>query len=286
MKLYVCTKAHLPRIHTPATGLTSVLDTTWIVHTDEDRGRLARHLAISPSSVHVANPPPLPGNCPPIGWIRDWVCKNLAARGEWMAWADDNIRRVAVVSPEHYHAERLEFAGMPSHYWRAAYRHEAGPHTITMLLGELAAKCDAEGTIYGGFAPEDNYYFRPRKWRVPTGYVKTKLAVYKNDGSSWYPFDGCMFEDFVKSVDVAARYGAVVINNFARPENKYWEAGGIGAAEFRRPFLAQNVEWLMARYPGLVKRHKTIDTHVQFVPRTRKQLARWREENGYAAAAD
>lgn len=281
MKLYICTRGHLPRIHTPGTGLTGKLETHWVTHTDAERGALLRHLGLSRRLVHCCNPPRF--KHPPIAWMRNWVCENLAPRGRWMAWADDNIRRVVCVPPPHYKQERLDFDTDSAANWRILFHQEASPARIVALLEELTQKCEQEGTAYGGFAPEDNYYFRPRHWRVPTGYVKTKLAVYKNDGSTWYPFAGCMFEDFCKSVDVVTRYGCVVINNYARPENRYWEEGGIGSEESRRPHLLKNVAWLVKRYGGLVKRHPEVETNIQFALRTRRQVEQWREENGYAA---
>jgi hypothetical protein len=283
LKLYICTRAHLPRIHTPGTGLTSALETHWVTHTDEDRKRLKRHLGLSLSKIHACNPPKL--GCPPIAWMRDWVCRNLAARGKWMTWADDNIRKVVGVPGRHYEKERMDFETKNSKWWRKLYHTEADAPRIYLFLQELIAKCEELGTIYGGFAPEDNYYFRPRKWRTPTGYVKTKLSVYKNDGSTWYPFAGCMFEDFCKSVDVVARYGSVVINNFARPENRYWEEGGIGSEDQRRPHLLKNVAWLVQKYRGLVRQPAAIPTNIQFALRTARQVAAWRQENGYATVA-
>jgi hypothetical protein len=266
-------------MHVLSTGLLQQLDVEWVTDTDQDRERMARRAGIERYKIHVCNPPPIKPT--PVSWVRDWACRNLLDMGQWMVWLDDNVRKVQCIPQPHYNLAKIEFEGQESSYWRSLYHTEAPAPRVLRLLGELVQVCEKNGTIYGGFAPEDNYFYRAKHWRSPFGYVKTKLAVYKNDGSSWYPFEGCMFEDWYKSAEVVARYGSIVLNNYARPVNTYWEPGGIGSVDERRPCLVSNVKYIMALFPGLVGDNPKIPGHARFLLRTSKQLSQWRRVNGY-----
>jgi hypothetical protein len=284
MKMFICTRVRGPRMHTVKTGIPGLFDTHWIVDTDADRHALSRGYGVALGKIHVANPPHIP--LTRVSWVRDWMCRagGVVPLGEWVTVMDDNINHFTCLPDGHYHCEKQDFGGHEGRYWRAAYATPANPVRVRELMEEMAARCESAGTIYGGYVSENNYYWRPKHWRGPTGYVKTKAAVYKNDGSPWYPWEGCMFEDYLKSADVVARYGRIVINNYARPSNKYWEAGGIGSESERRQYLLHDVAELARRYPGLVGAHPEIPTNARFLLRTERQVESWRLANGYLSS--
>jgi hypothetical protein len=281
VKLFVLTRVHGPRMHTIRTGLTKLLDTHWVVHTDADRVKLAHGWGVSIKKIYVANPPPDP--LAPVAWLRDWTCRiqKLMPLGEWCVWADDNIRRLTCLPEPYYSEDRIDFKVRSSKEWRELYGREATPKRMVALLEDLAGRCQDQGTIYGGFGTQDNYFYRPRHWGGPATYVKTKLAVYRNDGSRWHYFDGCVYDDYCKTADVVARYGSVLVNNFARPENTLWEPGGFGSYQKRYPFMVQTVKEMLALWPGLLKQHSRGPADVTFAIRTRRRIDEWRRQHGY-----
>lgn len=277
MKIFIPTKCHQARMRAHEL----VDDFYFVVNSDRDREAL-RHQFNDQCKILVSNIPDSITGVGRICWIRDWLYREVVAVGEWSLTIDDNVGRISRVEDEYYHEDRIRFGDyfLTAAEWREIYNHTCTKPEILQLAEELVARCEATGTIFGGLAPEDNYFYRGSHWRT-RGYVKCKFAAYKNDGSSWRPFAECMFEDYVKSVDVVTRYGSVVINNFARTHNPYWEEGGIGSYEERYPHLLINAEWLKTQYPGLIVQYKDIPTHVTFGVRSEKQLLQWRKEHGY-----
>jgi hypothetical protein len=234
--------------------------------------------------------PGAPG--PPTGaaFKRDYVCRKVAAEGEWMAWLDDNVSCLTGLPP-FLSADRLDFSAPPPSSeagktaglssWRTAFAHRLDRGEVWHYVNETISRAEKLGTINCGFSTQDNYYFRFRKWPF-VGYCRTQFTLYKNDGSAWAPCPEMMWEDMYKTIDVVARYGCVVVNRHLKAVKPLFEAGGIGSLAERKPHLVKNCRWLMTNFPGLLRYNKGRDYDLTFALTTEAGVARWRKENGYA----
>lgn len=228
-----------------------------ICDTWEQAKRLHDRFDIPTGRIRCISTPTGLGQCS-VAWVRNYVEQNYATPGEWHIWMDDNVQAIQCLPSPHLHPERLDLEstliidGEPMS-WRRAFEHEASICDIDILLTDTIAKAESLGTIYAGISDNSNILWRIRKWQY-FGYVLTRFALYKNDGSSWYPddFPTLMQEDLYKSIDVIARYGCVLINRYARSVKEWHEAGGIGPHELRLPNIRENNIELVRRYPELV----------------------------------
>jgi hypothetical protein len=263
-------------------------DPTFVCCDEAARNRLVRECGVAPSAVAVSG---LPADAGPQGaaQARDWAAKNVMPLGEWCLWADDNLTSVTGLSAP-LSTDRLDF-GNRSVDWRAEFGRELSRPGLAWHVRKTVERAEGVGTIFAGFANENNYYFRSRKWQ-DYGYCCTRLALYKNDGSGWMPWPSCMLEDGCKTIDVVARYGQVVVNRHVKALKPPFEAGGIGSFESRLPWLQDNCRRLAEEYPGLVRpcgdgrqygMPGAKGFHFEFCRRTPATVRRWREEHGYAA---
>lgn len=276
MRVIIPTRAYLPRMR--AHLLFKPEDITFVVNDDEAMARI--HTLLPRANVIVSGISREVYGPGTISHVREFISQQVLDQHEWAILLDDNVERVTSVAPEFYHLDRIRFNnyGKTSKEWREIYSWPCSQDEIYGMLDELKAQCETMGTIYGGFAAEENYYFRANKWSYAS-YVKAKLAVFRNDRSlHWTAFEGGAFEDFVMSAQVIQKYGCVVVNRFGRMHNEYYEAGGIGSEAERRELLKANCQWLVDHFPGLVKFRPGYDWQVQFAIRTLKSLERWREE--------
>lgn len=277
MRVIIPTRAHVARMHTH--DLFRPEDVTFVVASQHDADQLPTRG--HRSEVVITGLSTQLGGIHSVAQTRDWISQNLLEEGEWALLCDDNIRQLTCVADPFYRYERLSglLYSKSSSEWREIFSHPVDDPMV--LAEEIRSKCEEVGTIFGGLSGEDNYFYRTTKWSMYS-YTKTKFAVWRNDRSlSWSPFDGCMFEDFVMTAQVVAKYGCVANNRFARMHNPYWEAGGIGSFEERRPHLERNVEWLLAKFPGLLKQYKDQRHAVTFAMHGRKQVDNWRRAHGY-----
>lgn len=225
-----------------------------------------------------------------IAWIRDKIAKEIMPQGQWSIWIDDNVSDFTCLpnplmfgNKIDYFNDQLTVSGEPVS-WREAFKHVATKDEFARVLENTITEAEDHGTIFAGFAIETNPMFRCNKWQR-FGYARTQFALYKNDGSSWYPKefrDGtCVFEDMYKSIDVVCRYGSIVINRYAKPLKIPFEAGGIGTFKEREPFLIKNCQTLMKMYPGLLSFVRDTDYQVTFAKRSINTVNIWRRENGF-----
>jgi len=215
-----------------------------------------------------------------VAQTRDWAMRNVVDVNEWCIWVDDNVARLTAL-PEQFRADRIDFDldDEPLIGWREGFEERA--RDPKALVDGLMRRCELEGTIFGGFAIETNYFFRRLRYQW-WGYVRTQLAVYRNDGSSWLTWPGMMLEDFVKSVDVVCRYGKVVIDRMAKPIKPSFEEGGIGSFQERLPHLRHDCAKLMEAYPGLLRPVKEgVDFQLTFAKRSQATIDDWRRQAGY-----
>lgn len=253
------------------------LEPIYVVDNDEQRKKLRGVIG----EVVIAQG--VPG--PPFGASikRDWIARNLAPKGEWVAFLDDNVHGFYGLPFQFSQRHRINFIEesppVEGTTWRALMDTPLSPSHIKLYCLETIAKAEELGTIYCGFTCARNYFFRKVKWQY-SGSVRAQFAFYKNDGSSWLPIQNLLIEDIAKSADVIARYGCIVVNRFMRPEKVEYESGGIGSYAERRPWLQQNCTWLLAKYPGLIEMSRNSDTNVNFRKSTLKSIEQWRRSRG------
>jgi len=184
----------------------------------------------------------------------------------------------------HYHRERIDFYSSPESNgltWRQLFETPLPFAGVVKYWQELIDECENAYTLAGGFAIETNYFFRSIKWQR-LGYVRAQNAVWKNTGLPFYYWRGAMLEDFVRTVDVVSRCNQVLINRFIKPQKTFFEEGGIGPFEDRRPKLVACCNNLLSRYPGLLRPVKEQDYSLTFVPKSPSGVAKWRQQRDQA----
>lgn len=279
----ITSKVHVPRVRAPQILMNHGYE-RWFMVVDnvEQRVRAMNELGIPHRHLVHTNKPEGLGQ-DGIAWTREWVERTLVQEGQWYVTLDDNVGGWTHLPAPWCVNERLDFDVPPKSTdktWRELFETPCPFPTVVTYWQELMAMCQVAGTEAGGFAIETNYFFRARKWQR-LGYVRAQNAVWKNSGRPFYYWKGAMLEDFIRSVDVVARCGSIVINRFVKPIKKFFEAGGIGTFEERRPNLVDCSNKLLEKYPGLVRRNKGQDYQLTFVHRTLDGVNRWRREHGY-----
>lgn len=278
----ITSKAHLPRMHAHRILLDHGYDRFMVVVDDieqkvrciNEAGIPVRHLA------HTSRPTDIPRQ-DGIAWTRQWIEEHLVPKGQWYVTLDDNVRGWTAVPEPFYtlHSSLgidFETDPKPEQGWRKAFETPCAFETVVAYWRELIAECELHGTVAGGFAIETNFFFRGRKWQT-LGYVRAQNAVWKNVGLPFYYWPGAMLEDYVRTVDVVARYGSIRNNRFVKPIKQFFEPGGIGTFEERRPNLVACCAEIQRRWPGLTKLNKGQDYSLTFALRGKK-LDDWRNE--------
>lgn len=256
---------------------------TFVCDTPLQKKRLA--LLGVPKNRIVVSDVPKDAGITGVSRARDFVVRELMPHDEWCIWIDDNLQAVTGI-PYSISLDRLDFND--GRDWRKLFKLPVRPRTLERQIEETIDRAEELGTIFAAFANEDNFFFRSNKWQL-FGYCRTQFALYKNDGSTWYPFDGMMFEDGYKSVDVVARYGCVLINRHVKADKPMFERGGIGSFDKRLPHLQHNCRKIAEQFPGLVKLagnsnqygSEARDFHIKFAKRSLNTVAEWRKANGY-----
>jgi len=283
MKAFIVTKGVASRFKVLPVIERHGWDAVFCCDSNKQRNRLIR-LGVDKSAIAVTNLPPI--GIQGVSRARDYVCRHLMPKNKWSVWIDDNVSSVTGLPPS-LSTDRVEFEGETD--WRKAFEKTLTRKGLRSYFDETIAYADELGTIFCGMANENNYFFRKLKWQY-FGYCRTQLALYKNDGSSWFPFKTMMLEDLAKSIDVVCRYGTVLINRHVKPVKNAFEKGGIGSFEKRLPWLQDNCKRLMKMYPGLLRYAKgtdygsgATDFHLTFAKRSQKTINQWRKEHGYAS---
>lgn len=280
----IASQAHIPRMH--AHKLLMDADyPNWmfVVDTEEQHDR-ARSVGIPEMRIMVTF---RPQDIPPqdgIAWTRQWIEQNAVPKNSWYVTLDDNIRGWTKVPSPWYELDAVNldypYDGrvLTSAEWREIFARPVPVWVMAEVWNQMIDECEKRGTLAGGFAIETNHFYRTRKWQT-LGYVRAQNAVWKNTGLPFYYWEGNMFEDFTRSVDVVARTGSVLINRFVKPIKTFFEPGGIGTFEERRPNLVEVCRTLMDMYPGLLRHNKGQDYSLSF--ESAKRVEEWRKKHGY-----
>jgi hypothetical protein len=257
------------------------IEVEFVVEDDEARWKLLELLPWA--TVHVCHITRAEYGMTTISHVRQWISQQLLDDGEWALLVDDNTQGLTRVADDYYNEEKIDFDLEPvtSSEWRKIYATPVSYEDMWLRIEELKAKCESLGTIFGGLAVPENFYFRKIKWQL-FGYAKAKFAVWKNDRSlSWVTQPENVLEDMVMSVQVVCKYGCVANNRFMRVTYDPYQTGGIGTEMERYPILLQTVQYLLEKYPGLIGLYKNDPAYATFAKRHPTSVNRWRQEHGY-----
>jgi hypothetical protein len=275
---------HVPRMHAHHILQENGYD-NWlmVVHDGQQAARVNLEAGVPLSKIRSAYTPTDLGQ-DAIAWNRQWIEQNVVPDDTWYVTLDDNIRGWTYLPEPWSQQEKIDFDFYPDYTtpeltWRKLYETPMPFPKVVEAWRELINRCHEHGSWAGGFAIENNYFYRAKKWQT-LGYVRTSNSVQKNTGLPFYYWEGAMLEDFIRSVDVVVHTGSVHINRFVKAQKTFFEAGGIGSFEERRSNLVACCEELMRRYPGLLKPVKGADYSLTFQQATRVKA--WRKEHGFA----
>ena len=217
MKCFIVTKAVRDRFRVLDVINKYGWDPTFCCDTRLAKVRLER-MGVQPSQIVLSDLPENPG-IQGVSRARDFICRQVMPRNEWCIWIDDNVEKITGI-PAVASRDKLNFND--GRNWRELFTRELTPGQLKYQIRKTIERAEKFGTIFCGFANENNYFFRKNKWQ-DFGYCRTQFALYKNDGSTWFPFDTMMWEDGFKSIDVVARYGQIVINRHVKAEKPAFE---------------------------------------------------------------
>ena len=252
-----------------------------VVHTDTQRNRILRAgvTGLARKRTHVSNAIPA---IPQAGAAvqREWAERNLTAPGEWYATVDDNVQRVMGLDQKLWPAGgayAFHKTKEDRDKYRKAFERVLSGRQAFTATAELMAKCAALKTVCGGFFTGTSLLYRRNHWQL-VGCANTRWSVQKNMGRAWQPWPRCMWEDYVRSVYVAAEYGACVVDRWTSTHKVEYEPGGIGTFQSRAPALVDDCRELMARFPGLLRKVRGREYFPVFRKHTPEAIAKWRAE--------
>ena len=182
---------------------------------------------------------------------REWICNNLAKKGEWFVFADDNVRSLIGVVDTFYEQPSLPVRMEEGALWRPRFNTLcSGERFLKTVVPDTIQYCKRVGAHLAGFATTDNILFRAEKFGR-CGYVIGQLMVWHNVPG--FPFDHTIsMEDFYHTAMNLVLHGACVVNKYIFPRaTHYQKGGGMGTYEERVPVRQKDVAELLKRFPGL-----------------------------------
>ena len=260
------------------------LDPTFVCDNEEQKSNLVA-FGVQPSAIKVtgiAN-----AGITGVSLAREWVIAHAMPVNQWSLWIDDNVSHLTGLPHSLASQEKLNLKD--GRDWRNLFETRIDKQAFFSYVNETIEHAEKKRTIFAAFANENNFFFRQRKWQY-YGYCRTQCGLYKNDGSTWFPFKTMMLEDGYKSIDVVARYGCIVINRYMKANKPQFEKGGIGSFEERLPYLTDNCSRLADMYRGLVAttgdgsqygNASAQGFNIRFKLNTKKTVDEWRAKNGY-----
>jgi len=113
---------------------------------------------------------------------RNFVYDNLVNDGEWFIFLDDNNYMITRVDDSHYGFQTLDVKSDKK--FQDVYSKKCTLKEISsLILGDISI-AERTGVRHIGFAPNANYFFRPKKYRN-IGYSKGNATITKKDGLRW-----------------------------------------------------------------------------------------------------
>jgi len=204
--------------------------------------------------------------CLNLSMKREWVLKELCGNNQWAFMMVDSVLKVTGVKD----ANDLT---------RVGFSHEYSPQDLLKAVVTDIARADEIGAVLGGYASNDNHFFRQKRYRT-VGFVWGGMMYAKN---SPMEFDhNCNESDDYIHTATALKYsGRVLINNWLYLHNKRFQAiGGNGGYDQRVVGKKKTVQHLLTKYPGLYRiadrKGYAPDSEVRMCFSNEKQIALWR----------
>jgi hypothetical protein len=272
-------------IYIPSYGRSKTIKTTkWLdkcginykvlLHTEQCKNEYINAGIVTEKNIIVTNQPKGITN------QRNWICQNLAKKGEWYISMDDNINGFKRVVDQYYFTKK-SLPVESSLITQKDYNQEIKASEFIDVLKndiELAEKIKAQ---YIGFSTVDNYFFNSKKYKT-VGYVISKAVAIKYDGLDYDTKLEAM-EDFGYCAEQLIKNHSVLINSWMKPICNHYEPGGIGTYEQRLPRKIIDCDYLMKKYPNFfrykVKKgcHPKAELQIRF--NNPKQIIQWKKEN-------
>jgi hypothetical protein len=198
---------------------------------------------------------------------KEWIIKTQSTRGEWVLIVEDNI---------------TSFTG-----WLSSappkdlklLKKQITTQQFLKVVNEDVKKAEKSGAVIGGFASNNNPFFRKKKYRE-VGFIWGKAVYYRNVGLQWLNHLNEMSDYAITGLSLL-HSGKVVINNFIYPESKRFEkVGGTGGYEKRVPHKQAAAKFLVEFFKGLYRITDrpglAPNSEVRMRFSTTKQINQWR----------
>jgi hypothetical protein len=211
---------------------------------------------------------------------RQWATQTLTTeRNPWLLFFEDNIRCVTRVSQTHYGKERI-FPTKREWY----HTDHISPQEVIRNMLEDIKLAEEVGAFYGGFACNDNHFFRKIKYRT-VAFVWTKMAYVSRRGPCW-PSKLNEMDDFGMTARCLAQSGRTLVNNFLYPWSKRYEGrGGSRTLEERAADKRRAVEIITSGFPDMFRVRDKVNcptgTEIQLRFCSEKQIDKWRKKHDY-----
>jgi hypothetical protein len=218
---------------------------------------------------------------------RNWAVRNFTSKSQpWLLFCEDNIDKVTKLKEPLYCKSHIVPHGKPGREseWNATrkdFGHMIGPlEAIDCMLEDIEVAMDL-GAVYGGFSPNDNFYFRTVKYRY-VGFVWSKLAYCSRNGPKWpeYAYEK---DDYAMTAACLSYSGRVVINNYIYAWPNKEVRGASRSVIDRAPDRAACVKRLHRQYPGMYRdknrKSRPEGTEIQLAFTSPEQVDKWRQEH-------
>lgn len=241
----------------------------WVLSDDDDVAGYKKSTGAPAKNIVVAK------GTKSLAEKRAWAISEFTTqRNPWIIWLEDNITRITAVDEDKYHLQQIKKTQREWYHTR-----ELGFSILLQLIQEDITLAKKIGAYYGGFASNDNHYFRKTKYR-PISFVWTKMCYFSNRGPDWQI--GVMEkDDYLNTAHQLAHVGTVLTNNFIYPWHKKHEGrGGSRKKEDRFDDKINATRIIIDRYPGLfrerLKAGCPAGTEIQLRTTNKNSLEEWR----------
>lgn len=213
-----------------------------------------------------------PGNGA-LTWKRQWIESRLDKK-EWAASIDDGVSGLCGLDPKKYwNKDRLDWHGDKpvNGSWASKFGAVLSDKDASSYITSLVGRCLEVGTSYGGFTSANAALHRLTRWRY-RAVVSSRLCVFRRDDKCRWMHaktNAPVTHDWLKTIRAVAVYGSVVVDQWAKPAKKSYQAGGLGDFEDRREQMEKDVAIYCNEYGHLVEPHPTQP----WIPRFKRKVS-------------
>ncbi len=210
----------------------------------------------------------------------NWVLDNFVEEGQWVCFMDDDIKKITAVHPDYYDLSTFP-AQMDSRKARDVYNDPVDYSRLTDIFDEMIILANSVGANYCGFASVDNYFFRTQKYSY-VGFVIGVVSLLKKT-SLRVPVRHK--EDVYLTAESLKQDGIVLVNKYLHASSDHFKLGGHGTLAERFIVWRKEAKELCEDFGGLFRikdsptKPKNFDVAIRY--NNVKQIAKWREDNGY-----